>query len=49
VPSERCSIEEQSIEILDGCVMFSDHVKVSKWHKAQLDRFNQYSLTHLRI
>jgi hypothetical protein len=27
VPSERCSIEEQSIEYVDGCVVFSDVVR----------------------
>jgi hypothetical protein len=27
VPSERCSIEEQSTEIVDGCVVSSDVVR----------------------
>jgi hypothetical protein len=27
VPSERCSIEEQLIEVVDGCVVFSDVVR----------------------
>jgi hypothetical protein len=27
VPSERCSIEEQSINIMDGRVVFSDVVR----------------------
>jgi hypothetical protein len=31
VPSERCSIEEQSIEYCDGCVMSSDVVRGDLW------------------